>query len=148
MVFLAFADIQLFPDGTLFIHIAMILGMIWILNRTFFRPINRVIQARDKNKGGHSSEAEAVMAQVGEKQERYNKAMLEARTAGYGIIENEKSAALSAREGEMNAVKEETAQKLASEKTEMERQTAEARTAIANEAAAMADTISARILKG
>lgn len=148
MVFLAFADIQLFPDGTLFIHIAMILGMIWILNRTFFRPINRVIQARDKNKGGHSSEAEAVMAQVGEKQERYNKEVLEARAAGYGIIENEKSAALSARESEMNAVKEETAQKLAGEKTEMERQTAEARTAIANDAATLAETISARILKG
>lgn len=148
MVFLAFADIQLLPDGTLFIHIAMILGMIWILNRTFFRPINRVIQAREKNKGGHSSEAEAVMAQVNEKQERYNREMLETRTAGYGIIENEKSAAMSIREGEINAVKEETAQKLASEKTEMERQTAEARTAIASDAAAMADTISARILKG
>jgi F0F1-type ATP synthase membrane subunit b/b' len=52
MFFLAFADIQLVPDGTILIHIALILLMIWLLNRTFFRPINRVIAAREKNKGG------------------------------------------------------------------------------------------------
>jgi len=48
--------IQLFPDGTIFIHIAMVLGMIWILNRTFFRPINRVLETREQNKGEHSVE--------------------------------------------------------------------------------------------
>ena len=59
MHLLLFAEtIQLFPDGTLFVHIAIILEMIWILNRTLYRPINRVLEAREKSKGGHSSEAE------------------------------------------------------------------------------------------
>ena len=40
------AQIQLFPDGTLFIHIALILLMIYILNRTLYRPINRVLDTR------------------------------------------------------------------------------------------------------
>ena len=58
MVVLAFAEgsgIQLVPDGTILIHIALILLMIWVLNRTFFRPINRVIQSHEKNKGGISA---------------------------------------------------------------------------------------------
>jgi F0F1-type ATP synthase membrane subunit b/b' len=84
MVLLAFAEsIQLFPDGTLFIHIALILIMIWILNRTFFRPINRVIESREKHKGGHGSEAEAILGDVAEKQARYNRELLAARSEGY-----------------------------------------------------------------
>lgn len=149
MVFLAFAEsIQLLPDGTLFIHIAMILAMIWILNRTFFRPINRVIETREKNKGGHSSEAESLLAQVNEKQERYNKEILEARSQGYGLIEQEKAAALSAREAEVNSVKEETAGKFAHEKEEIERSASEAKAVLASEAEVMAEKISTRILRG
>jgi F-type H+-transporting ATPase subunit b len=147
MVFLAFAEsIQLLPDGTLFIHIAMILAMIWILNRTFFRPINRVIEAREKNKGGRSSEAESLLAQVKEKQERYNKEILDARSQGYGMIEKEKAAALSARETEINAVKDETASKFAQEKEEIQRESSAAKATIALEAEVIAEKISDRIL--
>lgn len=149
MVLLAFAEsIQLLPDGTLFIHIALILAMIWILNRTFFRPINRILETRDRNKGGHSSEAEALLHQVGEKQERYNKEILEARSQGYGLIEKKKAAALSAREKQINEVREETAGRFAQEKEDVERQSAEAKAAIAKDAEAMAEKISSRILRG
>jgi len=66
MFFLAFAEsIQLFPDGTIFLHIALILAMIWLLNRTFFRPINRVIESREKQKGGHGSEADNILHEAG-----------------------------------------------------------------------------------
>ena len=71
MYLLAFADIVLIPDGTIFIHIAMILGMIWILNRTLFRPVNRVLEARERNKGGSFSEAADIMQRVGEKESKY-----------------------------------------------------------------------------
>ena len=81
MFLLAFAEsIQLFPDGTLFIHIALILLMIWVLNRTFFRPINRVLESREKHKGSHGSEAEAILSDVNEKQAKYNKELLDARS--------------------------------------------------------------------
>lgn len=147
MPFLAFAEsIQLLPDGTLFIHIALILLMIWILNRTFFRPVNKVLEAREKNKGGHSSEAEGLMRQVGEKQERYNSEILEARSHGYELIEKEKAEALKTREGRIAKVKEEVAQKFAQEKEDLDRQAAEARATIAKDAEAMAEKISSRIL--
>ena len=49
--------VQLFPDGTIFIHIALTLIMIWVLNRTFFRPINRVLEPREKFKDVEGGEA-------------------------------------------------------------------------------------------
>lgn len=148
MVLLAFAEsIQLFPDGTLFIHIALILLMIWILNRTFFRPINRVIESREKHKGGAGSEAERILKEVGEKQARFNQAMLEARNEGYTLIEKARAAAVEASQKKVGEVKADLADKRAFEKTELEKQTAEARNAIAVEAEKMAEKISSNILR-
>ena len=148
MLLLAFAEsIQLFPDGTLFIHIALILIMIWVLNRTFFRPINRVIESREKHKGGHGSEAESILSDVSEKQARYNQELLEARSKGYELIEKERSAAVAARQSKVAAAKAETAQSLAAGKNEVQQQAADARAIIAKEAEVMADKITSSILK-
>ena len=146
-VILAFQNVELVPNGTLLIHIALILLMIYILNRTFFRPINRVIESREKSKGGHSSEAEEILKSVEEKQFRYNTAMLEARSKGYELIEKERTEAVSKRQTEINAVKEEVAGKTAKEHEELERQRNEARTMIAGEAEKMAEKISSNILR-
>jgi F0F1-type ATP synthase membrane subunit b/b' len=147
MVLLAFAEsIQLFPDGTLFIHIALILIMIWILNRTFFKPINRVIESREKHKGGHGSEAEAILSDVSDKQAKYNKELLTARNEGYELIEKERSAAVAKRQSAISASKTETANTLDSGKGEIERQASDARTVIAKEAEVMAEKISSNIL--
>lgn len=138
--------VQLLPDGSMLIHIALILLMIYILNRTFFRPINRVIESRVKNKGGRFTEAEEILKQVSQKQAQYDAAMLKARSDGYELIEKERSAALQKREAELSRVKEEVAQKISKEKEEINRQTAEARAAIAQEAEKMAEKISKNLL--
>lgn len=148
MFLLAFAEsIQLFPDGTLFLHIALILLMIWVLNRTFFRPINRIIESREKHKGGAGGEAESILKDVAEKQSRYTKAMLEARSEGYEVIEKHRAEAIAERQAKIAAAKEETARALATEKQELQNQTAEARAAIAVEAEEMSDKIAANILR-
>ncbi|MGB7209973.1 MAG: ATP synthase F0 subunit B [Pyrinomonadaceae bacterium] len=148
MYLLAFAEsIQLFPDGTLFIHIALILIMIWVLNRTFFRPINRIIESREKHKGGRGGEAETILKDVAEKQGRYNKSMLEARSEGYEMIEKLRAEAVSERQAKIATAKEETAQAFADEKKQLEDQTAEARASIAKEAEEMSDKIVANILQ-
>ena len=148
MVLLAFAEsIQLFPDGTLFIHIALILLMIWILNRTFFRPINRVIQSREKHKGGRGSEAEVIRKDVEERRSRYTRELLEARSEGYELIERERTAAVEMRKSKIASAKNETAQLVASEKNQVEQQASEARSVLAKEADALAESISTNILK-
>lgn len=149
MFLLAFAEsgsVQLVPDGTLFIHIALILLMIYILNRTFFRPINRVIEEREKHQAG-GSEAATLLSEVAEKETRYNEAMLEARSKGYELIEAERAAALSRKQETVGAAKSEAEQTLSAEMSELEKQTSEARAEIAAEAEKMAEKISANILR-
>jgi F0F1-type ATP synthase membrane subunit b/b' len=147
MFFLVFADVQLVPDGTIFIHIALILLMIWVLNRTFFRPINRVIQSREKNKGGRFGEAAEILRAVEEKNSRYSASMLDARSKSYELIERERAAALAARQTELEVVRAETERTTSVEKQELSRQAAEAKTAIAREAEQLAERISSNILK-
>jgi F0F1-type ATP synthase membrane subunit b/b' len=148
MVLLAFAEsIQLFPDGTLFIHIALILIMIWVLNRTFFRPINRIIETREKQKGGYGSEAESILSDVSDKQATYNKGLLAARSEGYELIEEQRAAAISIRQEKIAAAKTETSTLLESEKQLVQNQASEAKAIIAREAEALAEKISSNILK-
>lgn len=149
-MFLAFAEgssIQLVPDGTIIIHIALILIMIWFLNRTFFRPINKVLASRDRNKGGHSSEAEETLKLVDSKLVQYNNATREARTEGYQLIERERASAISARESQVESVKAETSQKVEREKANLQTQAEAARQTIAAEAQQMAEKISSNILR-
>lgn len=148
MHLLAFAEtIQLFPDGTLFIHVGLILVMIWVLNRTLYRPINRVLAAREKNKGGQSSEAISLLKDVEEKESRYSREMLETRSKGYELIEKEQKAAAEARDKQVGDVKAEIASAFDSGKAELAKQTSEAQAAMRIDAEKIADSIAASILR-
>ena len=148
MSLLAFAGIQLFPDGTLFIHIALILIMIWVLNRTFFKPINRVLASRDKHKFGPGGEAEKILNDALEKEAKLNKEMLAARSEGYELIEKQRAAAVDNRIKLIAAARAEAAAKFAAEKQALAEQAATGRAAIAAQAESIADRIAGNILKG
>lgn len=148
MFLLAFAEaIQLFPDGTLFIHIALILVMIWALNRTFFKPINAIIDKRLKQQGSRGGEAGEILRSVEEKQKNYDKQMLEARSETYDMIEAERIAAVEARQAAITESRAANAALLQSEKESLEKMRSEAMAEIASEAGKMADKISQNILK-
>ena len=149
-MFLAFAQgsaIELIPNGTLLIHIALILLMIWILNRVFFRPINRILTARDKNKGGKSGEAQEILEQVDTKLAKYDSAMRDARSEGYNLIETERNSATTERQTRLESVKMEVTDKVETEKSAIKAQAELARLEIASEANKMAEKISSSILK-
>jgi F-type H+-transporting ATPase subunit b len=148
MFVLAFAEsVQLMPDFSMFIHMAMILGMIWILNRTFFRPINRILDSRERNKGGQSTEAKELLSQAVNKESAYRQGLLETRNESYELIEKERSEAMKLKQGRVAEVKQEVATMLETELNELDNQTNTAREAIAKEAEKMADKISSNILK-
>lgn len=147
MVLLAFQEVRLVPDGTLFIHIALILLMIWVLNRTFFRPVNRVLEQRARNSGGRSTEAQELLKQVADKQTAYERTMLKARSEGYELIERERAAAAAVRQEKVGAVKQEAAQMVTAQTEELNRQSVEAKAAIARQAEQLAERISSNILK-
>ena len=145
---LAFAEsIQLFPDGTIFVHIALILLMIWVLNRTFFKPVNKVIESREKFRNVEGGEAGALKAEADEKESKYNRELLDARSQGYELLEKEHGKLQRAREKKLAETKAETDAKVAEERAEIERQAGEAKTAIGAEAGKLADEIAATVLK-
>jgi F0F1-type ATP synthase membrane subunit b/b' len=148
MVLLAFAEssIQLFPDATILLHIAMILLMIYVLNRTFFRPINAVLESREKQKGGRGGEAAEILDDVAKKQKEYEAAMLAARNESYELIDKERSAAVDGYQKTVADAKAEAAKRLADEKESIRNQVHEAKVAIALEANKTADKIAANIL--
>lgn len=149
MFLLAFAEgsIQLFPDGTLFIHIALILIMIWVLNRTFFKPINAIIEKRSRQKAGRGGEAEEILEDVNKKQKKYEKAMLEARTESYEMVETERTQAVEQRQAAISDAKARAADLLAREQQQLRDAVAAAKVEMALEAEKMADKISSNILK-
>ena len=147
MAILAFAGVQLVPDGTLIFHIILILVMIWILNRTFFRPINKVLAARDKNSGGRSSEAQEILNQARQKHAAFDSSLREVRNEGYQIIEEKRALAVAKKQNNVASVKEEVSTLLSKEKETIALETAEAQKTISAEAEKLAEKISGNILK-
>jgi F0F1-type ATP synthase membrane subunit b/b' len=70
-MFLAETSIQLVPDGTLLLHLLMVAVMVFVLNRTLLKPINRILSEREKQITGRLKEAEALSAESEEKRHRY-----------------------------------------------------------------------------
>ncbi|MEO6390992.1 MAG: ATP synthase F0 subunit B [Pyrinomonadaceae bacterium] len=140
------AEVRLVPDGSIFFHIALILVMIWVLNRTLFKPINKILADREAQTGGKSGEAAAVLRQVDEKLTAYETGLRNARGDGYRMLEQARATAMEARQAELNAVKDEVAGQVAAEKDSIRSQAEAAKQALLVEANATASSISSRIL--
>ncbi len=147
MPFLAFAEsIQLVPDGTLFLHIAIILFMIFVLNRTLFRPVNRVIEERERRTVGRSGEAREVLQRVEESLSRYERSLREARAESYRLLEQQQGEATNDRQQKIGLVKKEVDNLIESQKRELQAQADNARATLEGEARQVAASISAQIL--
>ena len=147
MSFLAFAEsIQLVPDGTLFLHIAIILVMIFVLNRTLFRPVNRVLEERERRTVGRSGEARGVLQRVEESVTRYEKTLREARAESYRLLERQQAEATGERQQKVGLVKKEVGDLIEGQKREIQAQADEARASLEGEARRVAATVSAQIL--
>ena len=148
MTFLAFAEnsIQLVPDGTLFLHIIIILVMVFVLNATLFKPINRILEERERRTRGRSGEAHDILQRVEEKMTLYERTLREARAAGYQLMEQERAAALSERQAKLDAVKDEISRSVAEQKETIGEQVAEARAMLDKEARRIAADIGSQIL--
>jgi F-type H+-transporting ATPase subunit b len=148
MTLLAFAEnsIQLVPDGTLFLHILIILVMVFVLNATLFRPINRILEERERRTRGRSGEAHDILQRVEEKVSLYERTLREARAAGYQLMEQEHAAALSERQASLNAVKDEINHSVAEQKEAIHAQVEDARATLDREARRIAAEIGSQIL--
>jgi F-type H+-transporting ATPase subunit b len=145
---LGFAEnsIQLVPDGTLLLHILLILVMVYVLNATLYKPINRILAAREKRTRGRLSEAEEILRSVSEKLAEYERSLRQARGEAYSFTENERAGAMQQRQLQLNEMRQQLAESIAKEKEAIRRQAEEARGLLETESRRIAREIGSRVL--
>ena len=145
---LGFAEnsIQLVPDGTLILHVIIILVMVYVLNATLFKPINQILASREKRTRGRLTEAEEIMESVTEKMTQYERSLRQARGAAYALMESQCAEAMKARQQKLNEMREQLAQSIAHEKEAIQRQAAEAHVLLETASHRIASEIGSRVL--
>ena len=146
-MFLAEASIQLVPDGTLLLHLLMVVVMVFILNRTLLKPINNILAEREKQVEGSIRLAQLMAAETEEKLRSYNAALREARTEGYRLLEKERAAALKEKDEKVRLYREEMSRTVASQVESTREQEEKVRGELESQAAAIGDLISSQILR-
>lgn len=140
------SSIQLVPDGTLLLHIVLILLMIFILNRTLFRPVIKVLEDREKRTKAGTGGAQQTLADVDRKMSEYEMSLREARAQSYQLLERERNVALVDRQQRLDTLRADLAQSSKAEKNLINAQIEQSRGELNREAARIAEQISANIL--
>lgn len=148
MIILAFAEnaIQLVPDGTLFLHLLIIIVMVAVLNRTLFRPVNKVLAEREEQTSGRLSQAKELRVELENSLLRYERGLREARSAAYHLVELERTEALRDREERVSQVKGEVRSWIDEQRSEIEGQAEAARKTLGFESRQSGIQISSQIL--
>jgi F-type H+-transporting ATPase subunit b len=148
-LFLALAGnaIQLVPDGTLIFHLILIIAMVAILNATLLKPINRILEERERRTRGRLNEAETVISKVDEKMREYERQLREARSEGYSLLEQERAKLSSSREQKLGQLKTEIGTLLTEEKERLASEAEQIQKALKSESQALAVEISEHILR-
>jgi F-type H+-transporting ATPase subunit b len=145
---LGFAEnsIQLVPDGTLLLHVLIILVMVYVLNATLFKPINQILANREKRTRGRLTEAQEIMGNVSERVAEYERALRAARNESYAFTERERAAAMQDRQKALDEMRAQLTASTAAEKEAIKSQAEAARTTLEDDARRIALEISSRVL--
>ena len=141
------AQIQLVPDGTLLIHLLMVVIMVYVVNRTLLKPINRILAEREKEIAGRLQEAETLAAETEQKLKRYNDALHAARVEGYKLLEKERADALKEKDEKVRLSREQASREVAAQKESIQRQEQSVKQELESQAASISSLISAQVLR-
>src|SRR5215510_9231653 len=114
-------------DGSFLFIFFSILLLIFILNHTLFKPINRVLDERDRLGVGRIGEARRMLGEHEERLKRYESQLREARGEAYQRLEAERRETALARQRMIAEVKAETTARIDAAKQEIAKQAAGAR---------------------
>ena len=141
------ASIQLVPDGTLLVHLLMVVIMVFILNRTLLGPINRILAEREKQIAGRLKEAQGLAAETDEKLKKYNDALRAARVDGYQLLEKERAEGLKEKDEKVRLYREQASREVAGQIDNIRRQEQSVKQELEIQAASISSLISAQVLR-
>lgn len=139
-------SIQLVPDGTIFLHILIIIGMVFVLNWILYKPINSVLNEREGRTRGRSGEAHEIIRRVGESLQKYENSLRQARAESYRLLEQQQAAASDERAQRVGLVRKEVEEQIQEQKREIGLQAEAARHTLLEEATRVAAIIKSQAL--
>jgi len=143
---LILAESVLSIDGSFLFIFFTILLLIYVLNHTLFKPINQVLDERDRLGAGRIGEARRMLGEYEDRLKRYESQLREARGEAYQRLEAERKETALMRQRTIAQVKSETGAQIDVAKQEIAKQAAGAKQNLESEARAMAGAISSQIL--
>src|SRR6266571_3808881 len=90
----------------LILYVLIILIMVYVLNATLYRPINRILEARERRTKGRLSEAQEILSNVSNKLSEYERKLRQARAEAYAFMEAERGVAMQERQKKLNEMRQ------------------------------------------
>lgn len=140
--------IQLVPDGTMFLHLVVVVVMVAILNRTLLNPINRILAERDEQIRSSKTEREKLEAERAGKIEQYSATLRDARSDSYHLLERERAEALKRKDEQVRAAKEEISKTVMAQLDDVHIQEEKVRKELEGQAVLISESITARVMHG
>ena len=141
------ATIQLVPDGTLLLHLLMVVVMVFIVNRTLLGPINRILAEREKQIEGRLKEAQALADETEHKLKTYNESLHAARVDGYKLLEKERADGLKEKDEKVRLQREQTSRDVTAQIDRIKSQEQSVKQELETQAASISGLISAQVLR-
>lgn len=117
------------------------LALVWILNRTLFQPVLRVLDERERRTRGFESEARAILAECEHKLSYYEDVLRRTRAEGYRLIEQRRQQALRERDRIIAETKREMTEAVRQAKEQLRGQVTEAKHHLEADAVRLAQDI-------
>jgi F-type H+-transporting ATPase subunit b len=146
VVLAAAGDSILTIDASFFFVFISVICLIFILNRTLFRPIKRVLEERERLGIGRSKEAKLMLGQVDERVRSYEAKIRAARAAAYQRVEARRRELKATRQQLVAEAKKQAEAQIAAAREDVSRQAAAARATLEADAKGLAAGISSQIL--
>jgi len=86
--------------------------MVAVLNLTLLKPINKILEDRDKYILGKVDEAKTILQTSEQKIDEYHEALHEARTEGYQLIEKVRTQAVKEKDERVRTFREQTSREI------------------------------------
>jgi F-type H+-transporting ATPase subunit b len=134
-------------DYTLLIVWAIFIVLIFLLNEILFKPINKVLDDRERLTVGAVNEAKSAIASYGKQLANYEEKIRVVRGENYKMLEGQRKDALAERSRKLVALKDSVSAEIEKHKVELNQFSLESQTKLDVEARAMADLIARNLLK-
>ncbi len=147
LVIMASGSSILSVDGSFLFIFLLIICLIFVLNRTLFRPITKILEERERLGLGRSIEAQRMLKQSDERARNYESQIRAARSAAYQQLEARRRELKSQRQQLLTQARREAEAQIAAARQEIADQSTSARTTLERDAHGMAASISFQLLR-